>query len=339
MRNYNNYCLNCGEYGHYMKKCKEPITSYGIILVNISNSNIYNKIKNKFSNGTESVDNRNESNNINKKNKINKMIDINDNYQGISIDKEKDIKKFCQYKNCMKFLMVRRKNSLGYLDFIRGKYNVDNLDNINGIDTINFLFKQMVPNEIENIKKYSFEHLWKELWIDNFSITRNKKHNKEYNDSKKKFYKLKYSKSNINLDFFINNVKPIWNYPEWGFPKGKRSNFESNYDCALREFCEETNIPLSSINILNNICPIEETLVGTNGRSYKHVYYIAISNFDNNFTPFIDKNSISQYQEIGDIDWFTYDECYNIIRSYHIEKRQVIANIHLFILNTILNYS
>ena len=30
------YCNNCGKYGHYFRECKYPITSYGIICIQIT---------------------------------------------------------------------------------------------------------------------------------------------------------------------------------------------------------------------------------------------------------------------------------------------------------------
>ena len=35
------------------------------------------------------------------------------------------------YSNNIKFLMIQRKNSLGYLEFMRGRYDVNNNQNIN----------------------------------------------------------------------------------------------------------------------------------------------------------------------------------------------------------------
>lgn len=34
-----------------------------------------------------------------------------------------------------------------------------------------------------------------------------------------------------------------WDQPEWGFPKGKRNTLETDRACALREFSEETGMP------------------------------------------------------------------------------------------------
>ena len=41
------YCSNCGKNGHIIKKCDEPITSYGLICFNINNfPNLLNRIEN-----------------------------------------------------------------------------------------------------------------------------------------------------------------------------------------------------------------------------------------------------------------------------------------------------
>src|SRR5690606_15374290 len=114
----NKLCSNCGLSGHINKQCTEPITSWGILLVkfNSTNQNIHNKSKTKLS--------------------------IN-NYTSIEINNMNDLREFCEYKNMIKFLLIRRKYSLGYSEFIRGRYLKDN---INGII---YLFQQMTPNEIE----------------------------------------------------------------------------------------------------------------------------------------------------------------------------------------------
>ena len=64
--------------------------------------------------------------------------------------------------------------------------------------------------------------------------------------SKERFEKLKI----IIKDF----PKPIFNEPEWGIPKGRRKNKESNFDCANREFCEETGLSRLNYEILKPYC-------------------------------------------------------------------------------------
>ena len=61
-------------------------------------------------------------------------------------------------ENENKILMINRKDSLCYIDFIRGKYKLNNLEYINK------LFSRMSKEEIENIKTQEFSKLWKSLW-------------------------------------------------------------------------------------------------------------------------------------------------------------------------------
>ena len=78
--------------------------------------------------------------------------------------------------------MINRKDSLCYIDFIRGKYKLNNLEYINK------LFSRMSKEEIENIKTQEFSKLWKSLWNikNNNYLTK-----KEYIISNNKFYKIK----------------------------------------------------------------------------------------------------------------------------------------------------
>jgi 8-oxo-dGTP pyrophosphatase MutT (NUDIX family) len=220
--------------------------------------------------------------------------------------------------------MIRRKNSLGFIEFVRGRYNVEN------VDGINFLFKQMTQDEIDLIGKSTFEELWSSLWTN-----KNKNsHQNEFMYSKDKFQRLKYDNDGfINLDFFVNNVVPNWKHPEWGFPKGRRSNQESNYDCALREFSEETGLDNNDFNVINCIKPMDERLIGTNGISYRHIYYVAMSNTDK--VPSIDISNPNQVNEIGDIGWFTYNESMKLIRPFHTERKKILTQLYMYLINNI----
>jgi 8-oxo-dGTP pyrophosphatase MutT (NUDIX family) len=290
------YCLNCNQSSHEYKDCNEPITSWGIILVNLSM--IPFEIKHSKTN-------------------------IKSHIFNITPTTQNELHILSQAMSSIKFLLVQRKHSLGYVDFLRGKYRVDN------IDGINFLFQHMNQNEINKIKSYTFDDLWRELW-NNDEVKMNYIQ-KEYLASKQKFEKLKDSYDiELNLDFYINNVQPLYNSNEWGFPKGRKNKFENSKDCAIREFSEETNIPKEKIKIIEMIEPIEENLIGTNGIKYRHIYYIA--EIKDNYLPEIKGNN-----EIGDINYFSYNDAHSIIREYHLDKKEVLTNVYYYYLETILN--
>ena len=56
------------------------------------------------------------------------------------------------------FLMIRRKDTFGYIDFIRGKYSPYNIEQLQ--HTIN----EMSETEKDRLKTDSFEKLWKHMW-------------------------------------------------------------------------------------------------------------------------------------------------------------------------------
>jgi 8-oxo-dGTP pyrophosphatase MutT (NUDIX family) len=67
--------------------------------------------------------------------------------------------------NERQYLMIRRRNTLGYIDFLRGKYSLFNYKYIKS------LIKQMTNYEINQIKTHTFDELWYELWKDNDNNT------------------------------------------------------------------------------------------------------------------------------------------------------------------------
>jgi hypothetical protein len=62
------------------------------------------------------------------------------------------------FENKIQYLMIRRRDTLGYIDFMRGKYSVYNKDYI-----LNMI-KQMTETEKTNLINMEFDDLWKCLW-------------------------------------------------------------------------------------------------------------------------------------------------------------------------------
>ena len=310
------YCRNCGKYGHIYKYCNEAPTSIGIILIDIKPSSkddkIVSSITNIFNRSKSIVPSQNIFNGPN-------CIMYNNSKKILSL--------FGEYKNSIKFLMIRRKHSLGYIEFIRGRYKIIDFEGIV------YLFAQMMKEEVDRIETWKFNDLWKEFWS-----TDNPPHNNEYTKSKNKFNKLKAGiDTDIDLVYYIHNVRLEHTHTEWGFPKGRRSNKETDLECAIREFTEETGYKKDEYIICNDIVPIVENLIGTNGRNYKHIYYIAINKKYNPIS--LDLNNKDQVREIGDIGWFTYDKIQscNFLRRYHKERKKIITRLYMYIINNIIS--
>lgn len=308
------YCINCDETGHSSKNCTVPITSYGIILLSFDiNEKLKKNITNNFRNNENS--------------KINSKID--DSINGISINGSNDIELFCALKNSIRFLLIRRKHTLGFLEFIRGRYSIDN------VDGIIFLFKQMTPEEIKKISVSTFDELWCDVWGNKGEGNKMQTYQNEYLTSREKFNKLKNDASTLNLNFYTENVVPVWNYAEWGFPKGRRNMKEKNVDCAIREFKEESGLNGNNdFILLDGIDPIEETLIGTNGINYRHIYYLAVSNSQK--IPKIDPQNNIQMDEIGDIKYMSYEDSIKVIRSHHTERQKIITQIYIYFINYLI---
>ena len=122
---------------------------------------------------------------------------------------------------------------------------------------------------------------------------------------------------------------------EWGFPKGRRNNNEKDIECANREFYEETNYKNNEYQILNMEKQIE-VYTSINNVKYKHIYYI--SQIMTNKEPIIDSNNKNQTDEIGDIKWLNYYDSIEKLRNYHLEKINVLNNIHNQIKYLLFNF-
>lgn len=228
--------------------------------------------------------------------------------------------------NKYRIIMVERKDSLAYIEFIRGRYK-----NPLNYDYIQLLITRMTIDEKEKLLKYDFDHLWNELWIHIDTI--NNRIKKEYQKSKIIFQKLKVGvrkdQKIYTLESIIQESKGEYKINEWEIPKGRRKGYENNKDCAIREFKEETNIDRSKYTMFNNIIPLIEEYKGINNVKYKHIYYIG--HIDELCELNIDMENKDQYTEIKDIQWYNEEECYQRLREYHKNKRGVIESFFKFL--------
>ena len=255
-------CLNCGYYGHAIKTCNYPITSYGILCYYIQNNNI-------------------------------------------------------------KYLMIQRKDSLCYIEFMRGFYNINN---INYLCT---LFKYITISEKEKINNHDFDYLWNLLW-KNYNSSKFKK---DYEISKIKFNKLKkgfeINGIIINFKYLIEKTKnDTYQETEIEFPKGRRNINENNINAALREFEEESGLSRDKINLINNKS-YEEVYIAVNNVRYRHVYYIAKCNVKNykSIINLFDPNNKNQIKEVVNVKWYDYNDVLCNIRNIYLERKELFKRI------------
>ena len=303
------YCNNCGKNGHGFYQCKNPITSYGII--------VFRYFKNPLNGQKE-----------------------------------------------RQYLMIRRRDTISYVDFLRGKYSLFNRKYIKS------LIKDMSEFEQTQIMNYSFDYLWYELWKNNepnpndkiresFEATiqstppltapslpipsvpdfANESFLQPRSNDK---YTTKEKFNILQNGYFINDKRHFtiaeivdelnkerevsgtenWKEPEWGFCKGRRNYKESDYDCAVREMEEETGYSRENMSIIKNINTFEEVFIGSNFKCYKHKYYLMYMTYENSL-----KTGSFEKTEVSCIKWASFKECLSLIRSYNVEKKNMISEV------------
>lgn len=208
------------------------------------------------------------------------------------------------------YLMIQRRHTFGYVEIMRGNY--DESDET----YLGKLFAEMTRTERKNIFHVGFEELWNDLWLQ--TAEECSRYSKDFKKSKQKFEACQEILKRVD-----ENVPFLWEIPEWGFPKGKKNMNENLVACAVRECFEETNIPMESYRIIQELSPLEETFRGTDDKIYRHLYLIA-ELINNNVTLEIKEANILQKREVGCMRWFSLTEALNNIRPYNREKRELI---------------
>jgi len=175
--------------------------------------------------------------------------------------------------------------------------------------------------------------IWKDTWVNN----RSKFYKQDYKYCTEQFMK------NVEkyIDLFKNEDIGL-DENTWFFPKGRKNDYESDLECALREFEEETNISIKHINVdSDNV--FEEFYIGSNNILYKTVYFTA-------YIPFIPVKKYKFYPynirqkfisgEVYDFEWLDYQTSCKLLNSKYknsftnstiCEKYQVLEKINNFL--------
>lgn len=210
--------------------------------------------------------------------------------------------------NTQYVLLIRRKDSLGYVEFIRGKYNPSDLFYIRE------LIDSMTFEERHRILTTEFSELWKQMWISRSF----KRHRNEYLKSLHRFDSIK---EHIRK-YIADNPTKGWEEPEWGFPKGRPNKDESPKHCAMREFREETGIHTRFLEIVDSP-EYEEDYTGTNGIMYQNKYLIGKCELtDVGVIP----GNKHQAKEISDVRWIPVKDVERYIRKTYPSRLIILEN-------------
>ena len=216
------------------------------------------------------------------------------------------------------FLMIRRRDSFGFVDFIRGKYS------LNDEAYIQRIIDEMTMTEKENLLRLTFEQLWRLLWGE---YTRGSQYKNEEHISFEKYRQvlggIRTKDGRVKtLHQFIEESTTRWTETEWGFPKGRRNYNEKDLPCALRECLEETGYDITTDNVIQNIAPFEEIFMGSDMKCYKQKYFLAMVDLDKK------PKKAHDIMEVGLMKWMSFDECIQTIRPYNLEKIGIVRKIN-----------
>jgi len=219
-------------------------------------------------------------------------------------------------------LMIQRKDSLGFMDIMRGKYKV------NEPDYIKKQLRGMTEEERKKLETMEFEDIWHLLWGSDAESSKRYAHDRI--TSKQKLAELR---AGIQLDtgekYTLNDLlrqEPVvYKTPEWGFPKGRRDPHEADIQCAFRELEEETSIIESEVLKVLNVAPLIEQFYGSNGIHYRHSYYVAQYIGDRNIS--FDALNPEMAREIGNLKWATLEEAIGFLRPENIEKKEILLQL------------
>lgn len=232
------------------------------------------------------------------------------------------------FSNEVRFLMIQRKDSLAYVDFVRGKYT------LNDVAYIQSLLENMTVGEREKILTYNFNQLWKDMWGETH-MNSHTSHKRNYEKSSSLFNRLRvgfnfrYQNGQvvfINIENLLSSCVSNFEETEWEFPKGRRVLYEDDFSCAKREFHEETGVPIDK---LYWITPkyFEEIYTGTNKIRYRNVYYM--SQYVGNQV-YINKDTLGskQKEEVRDIRWMNVTEVSEVLRDIYMERKELIQRVN-----------
>lgn len=229
----------------------------------------------------------------------------------------------------IRYFLQQRRFSVSYQELVMGNFNPH--------DTgfLLTLLERTCAEERRRIVCWSFKKIYCHLWG-----TFNNGYQKKYNRIKSKWDILRKGfvvvtpdcKKRISWRTLCAEVAltaPKKNTYE--FPKGKREctptgKLESEWDCAMREFNQETEYAIGNCRVVPFVKPLVESFVGMNSVPYTHTYYLVKCQTMRTYT--------KQSSEARRIQWLTLSEALSKIWTHETSKRQMLINLHEYLMTS-----
>lgn len=219
--------------------------------------------------------------------------------------------------NRYEIVLIRRRVSYEFNNFVLGNYNIDDVKEITG------MMNRMTVTEKLLIMSQNFQAIWYHLFLcnpaqdtdirDHFPPLRRWTECSCYSLG---YYRRSESKyvDFMNRPGYIDIVADAKSCDTiWEIPKGRvKSKNERNLTCAIREMKEETGLTEDQYDLMvhgQNPEPpsIALTYVADDGVKYNNIYFIAMMSYDQSCESPRIKN-ICQVMEIDSIKWVAESE-------------------------------
>jgi 8-oxo-dGTP pyrophosphatase MutT (NUDIX family) len=186
----------------------------------------------------------------------------------------------------MEILLVKKRYTYAFNKFVNGRYRSD--DRMSLIA----LFDCMTPDEKLDILSLNFTQIWYRIWLNNSQKI------SSFYSAKSKFENTFMADGGVKLKYLMSKSHKFGNLI-WEIPKGrKKSKNESDIQCGLREFTEETTITKKQIKLMMDSTQYSYISDGT---KYTFIYYFALARI--NVEPQISITNKVQIGEIVEIKW------------------------------------
>lgn len=212
-------------------------------------------------------------------------------------------------RNQLLYQLIQRKDSISYSEFLQDRLPVDKVE----LHIRHLMSKDEKRRCIDYYKKKDPQSLWDDLWVN---------HNSHVYKNRMKHCCEAFTKNMETYMEMFEDTDHGRTENTFGFPKGRKHPAESEINCALREFEEEVGISSKDIQVLD-IKPFDEYYIGSDGKVYRTVCYVA-------YIPFIPETKLRKginsvrnnyvSEEVSQIQWLSFSEAYNKLEDPHNKK-------------------
>ena len=273
-RNNRHVCVKCGGDNHTSKFCKEPVTSFGLI--------VYKRTTPKFTMG--------------------RMYPFKQEECAVHGKLESFKQEIPTKPNDIAFLLVERKDTVGFLNLVQGAY--PDQDPYKSKKIEKYVYELTCEERIK-LRNVSFDELWKIAGS----------HRRDSSKARNKFVKL-------DIQNVLNKYPCLFREADYLPPKGRLKYGETVRECAVREFSEETGYSKSDVTVLPD-SPFVEQFAGTDGKMYRNVFFIASLSESAKLMHTLYEDP-SQSKEVRNVAWFSLNDCNKVIRPHHLARKEIL---------------